>query len=145
MKRGNKTGQMQISFGMIFSIILVIVFIAAGFYAIKKFLDLQSTIQVSQFLQDLQTDVDKAWKSPEISRNVKYVLPKKITEICFIDDEFENLQFTANSIVKGEMIEHLDIAKITEEEDPFCISNTDGKVQFTIVKDFGEVLVRITK
>lgn len=143
MKRVDKSGQMQISFGMIFSIILVIVFLAAGFYAIKKFIDFQQSVQVSQFLSDVQNDVDKAWKSQETSRVVKYTLPTKITAVCFTDDEFENLQFTSNNIIKGKMIEHLDIATITADEDPYCVENKDGKVSFTIAKNFGEILVRI--
>jgi hypothetical protein len=141
----NHRGQMQISFGMIFSIILIIVFLAFGFYAIKKFLDLQSSVQIDQFMQDFQNDVDKAWKSPEVSRSVKYTLPTSISSVCFKNDEFENLQFTANNIVRGTIIEHLDILNITAEENPFCIENTDGKVSFTIVKNFGENLVRITR
>lgn len=136
---------MQISFGMIFSIILIIAFLAFGFYAIKKFLDLQSSVQIEQFMQDFQNDVDKMWKSPEGSRSVSYTLPAKVNSVCFKNDEFENLQFTASSIIRGKMIEHLDILNITSEENPYCIENMKGKVRFTIVKDFGEVLVRVTR
>lgn len=140
-----KKGQMQISFGMIFSIILIIVFLAFGFYAITKFLELQSSIQIDQFMQDFQNDVDKMWKSPEGSRSVRYTLPTKISSVCFKDDEFENLQFTANNIIRGTIIEHLNILNITAEENPYCIENIKGKVSFTIAKDFGENLVRITR
>ena len=59
----SRSGQLEISFGMIFSIILIIIFIAAGFYAITKLLALQRTIQIESFLKDFQDDVDKMWAS----------------------------------------------------------------------------------
>jgi hypothetical protein len=144
IKRGRK-GQLQLSFGMIFSIILIIVFIAFGFYAITKFIDLQKTIQIENFLRDFQNDVDKMWKSPQGSQVITYSLPTKITSICFVDDEFQNLKFTSNEIIVGKMIENLNIAEITAVENPFCIGNIKGKIRLTIVKDFGETLVRVER
>jgi hypothetical protein len=43
------------------------------------------------------------------------------------------------------MIAHLDITSITAIENPFCIMNVKGKITLTIVKDFGETLVRIER
>jgi hypothetical protein len=144
IKRGRK-GQLQLSFGMIFSIILIIVFIAFGFYAITKFIDLQKTIQIENFLRDFQNDVDKMWKSPQGSQVITYSLPTKITSICFVDDEFQNLKFTSNEIIVGKMIENLNMAEITAVENPFCIGNIKGKIRLTIAKDFGETLVRVER
>ena len=58
-----KKGQMKISFGMIFSIILIVVFIAVAVYAIIKFLDVQHTIQIESFKKDLQDDINDTWRS----------------------------------------------------------------------------------
>jgi hypothetical protein len=142
----NKRGQLDISFGMIFSIILIIIFLAFGFYAIKKFMDLQSEVQIKQFLDDFQTFVDKIRKSNgEYSQYKDYSLPTKITSICFQDGEFENLKFNSKGIIRGKMIEYLDIESTLSGKDELCIPNTNGKVKFRLVKDYGETLVTITK
>jgi hypothetical protein len=140
-----KRGQLDLSFGMIFSIILIIAFIAVGFYAITKFLDLQKTIQIENFLLDFQNHVTDMWKSPQGSQPRTYSLPTKITSVCFVDDEFQNLRFTSEEIIKGKIIEHLDIAGTTAKENPFCIGNIKGKINLTLVKDFGETLVRVER
>jgi hypothetical protein len=141
----NKRGQLNLSFGMIFSIILIIAFIAFGFYAITKFIDLQKTIQIENFLKDFQNDVNNMWKSPQGSQVLTYSLPTKISSVCFTNDEFQNLKFTSNEIIGGKMIENLDIANITAIQNPFCISNIKGKISLTIVKNFGETLVRVER
>jgi len=140
-----KKGQLDISFGMIFSIILIVIFLAFGVYAIIKFLELQESIQISTFLNDFQNDVNKMWKSSQGSQSVKYTLPTKISAVCFQESEFENLKFTSERIIRGKIIENIDIAKITKDENPFCIQNVKGKVSMTIVKNFGEQLVTITR
>jgi len=141
----NRSGQLNLSFGMIFSIVLIIVFLAFGFYAITKFIDLQNSVQIENFLRDFQKDVDTMWKSREGSQIISYPLPSKISAVCFKDDELQNLEFISGTIIKGDLIENLDIAKITQEEDPYCIQNVKGKVTLKIVKDFGETLVRVER
>ena len=141
----NKRGQLDISFGMIFSIILIIIFLAFGFYAITKFLELQQSIQINTFQNDFQNDVNNMWKSAQGSQTVTYTLPTKISSICFVENEFYNLAFTSSSIIPGKQIDNLDIAKITKNENPFCIANVKGKISMTIVKNFGETLVTVTK
>ncbi|MDD5012674.1 MAG: hypothetical protein PHQ66_03475 [Candidatus Nanoarchaeia archaeon] len=140
-----KNGAIELSFGMIFSVVLIIVFLAFGFYAITKFIDLQKTIQIEKFLSDLQSDVDKMWKSSQGSQTVEYMLPSNVVSVCFKDDEFENLQFSSNNIIRGKMIQHIDIEKTIGSDDSLCFQNADGKVSMTLVKNFGEVLVTVTE
>jgi hypothetical protein len=140
-----RRGALELSFGMIFSIILIIVFLAFGFYAITKFIALQHTIQIENFLRDFQDDVNKMWKSSQGSQNLVYSLPTKINAVCFKNDEFQNLEFISKEIIKGKMIEHIDIEKTTKEENPFCIQNVKGKISLRIVKDYGETLVRVER
>lgn len=140
-----KRGQLNISFGMIFSIVLIIIFLAFGFYAIKKFMDLQESVQIEKFLNDFQSDVDKMWKSYQGSQEVEYFLPTKVVSICFQDDEFENIKFTSKNIIPGKNIENIDIEKIIKDENPFCVKNVKGKVKFMLVKEYGDALVTITK
>ncbi len=145
-KRGCR-GQMKISFGMIFSIILIVIFLAFAFYAIRKFLEFQDDLKIEKFFDDLQSDVDKTWAGALSSDSREYSLPNKIKSVCFTDDEYENLFFQSENIIKGTNIEHIDIEAITNngKNDPFCILNENGKTQMTIKKDFGEILVNITK
>lgn len=80
-----KKAQMQLSFGMIFSIILIIVFLSVAFYAITKFLNLKDNIQTGDSINKLQSDVDRIWKATQASESHDYLFPKKIKLVCFID------------------------------------------------------------
>lgn len=164
MKRGCK-GQMQLSFGMIFSIILIVIFISFAFYAIQKFLDMQRVAQVGQFVDKLQADVDKLWTGSQGSQEVEYVLPTKIQYVCFIDyssnirtnkdfatklrQVYENQNIVFHPYDFGTLdsmeIKHINIQKITEGENPFCFENKKGKVKITLQKDFDEALVLISE
>ena len=158
-------GQIKLSFGMIFSIILIIFFIAFAFFAIQKFLGLGDTINVGKFADDFQSNVDKLWKGSQGSQELEYSLPKKIKWVCFVNlleskegpyidfyEEFgkyvsdKNLFFYPVGSVElnGLKIEHIDFEKITEKENPFCVENINGKVKIGIEKDFGDALVSVT-
>jgi hypothetical protein len=141
----NKRGQANISFGMIFSIILIIVFLAFGFYAIKKFIDLQQTIQIQTFLKDLQNDVDKMWKSVQGSQEISYTLPTKATAVCFQNDEFQNLRFVSDNPLPGKQINNLDILNTIGQASSLCIENTKGKIKMRLTKNYGETLVTLSR
>lgn len=147
MKRGqgimlapvpSKKAQMQISFGMIFSIILIIIFIAFAVYGITKFLNLHKEVQVKTFLNEFQSDVDKVWKN-EGSDEFEYIIPSNIIKICFKQDGVgENLELrTSKGFFDGAKIEHLNIEK------SFCIENTDGKIKIQLERKYGEDLVSV--
>ncbi len=136
---------MKLSFGMIFSIILIIIFIAFSFYGIKKFLEFQDTVKIEQFVNGLQSDVNKMWQSSGGgSTKVDYLLPLKIQDVCFKDDDYENLIFHSDKFAGGGKIEHINISKITEDGD-FCVENIKGKVKIIIEKNYGDSLVTITR
>ncbi len=163
-----KRGQMKLSFGMIFSIILIIIFISFAFYAIQKFLNIQNSVQVGKFVNDIQSNIDKIWSGSQGSEEKEYFLPKKIESVCFIDysskekginqkpykelEQFyyenENMFFYPGGSAEGidaRDIKNIDLKKITKNENPFCIKNIKGKINLVIKKDFGEVLVTIGK
>jgi len=161
-----KQGQMHLSFGMIFSIILIIAFVAFAFYAIMKIIGLQKSVTVGQFVKDLQEDVDKMWRGSEGSQPVEYRLPSEITYVCFVDYSIpkegtwqdlysplrrsytgnENLFFypseAAGNLASTE-IAHLDMNSIISINNPFCIKNTKGKIKITLSKNYGEALVML--
>ena len=149
MKKGlnvKRRGQMQLSFGMIFSIILIIVFIAFAFYAIKKFLDFQEYSQIISFKEDLQNDIDSMWQSTQGSRPASYTLPRAIEQVCFKADSrifFEPLG--SGQGIDPFSVEHIDIDKVILRAGgrSYCIENKKGKIKMTIKKDFGDSLVDI--
>lgn len=141
--KNNKRGQLEISFGMIFSIILIIIFISAAFYGITKFLGLTDTAKTAKFGSDLQVDVDKVWKGSSGSETQEYNLPKNIEAVCFTNQSEYTLNFKADYYIDDVQINHLNLAEMTKIEEPYCVPNINGKVKLIIEKDFKEKLVTI--
>ena len=167
MKKGVR-GQFQISFGIIFSIILIVAFIIVAFIVIQHFLELKDCTQVAQFYDSLKSDVDGVWKSQESSQEFKASLPSGITYVCFaqadlpahgvnqeIQDVFSSLKrnvVVGNNVflypaknscgISSQQIKHLDLQNITVNKNPFCI-RADGNVHFRLEKGFYDSLVQI--
>lgn len=135
---------MKLSFGMIFSIILIVFFIAFAFYGIAKFLEIQDAVQIGKFADGLQADVDKMWRGSQGSQEVEYSLPGKVDAVCFEDEEY-NLVLESDEFIEGYEIEHLDMAETLGGDERICFDNEDGKVSFTIKKEYGDNLVIIER
>ncbi|MEK6925789.1 MAG: hypothetical protein AABW50_00775 [Nanoarchaeota archaeon] len=157
MEKRNKKAAMELSFGMIFSIILIIAFIAFAFIAIKALLKTNDQAKIASFVDGLRADVDKVWRASQASQKVSYNLPGKIEEICFVDhtDFGESLILAPNDFDFPPIkIDHIDFEKTLannavgvttrDGEKILCISN-DGKVEMTLYKNYGEDLVTIKK
>ena len=146
MKR--KRGAMELSFGMLFSIILIIIFIAFAVYGIGKFLNLQKNIQTKTFVNDLNYDIDKLWRS-QGSQPVTYTVPVNVERVCFSEDEFEK---DINMEIMGEKsIETYDLvhAKLSDDfssgKGGDCVSVEKGKIALQLEKEYKETLVTIRK
>lgn len=87
-KIGGKRGQFEISFGMIFSIIIIIATVITAFYVIRYFLDLNKCSDASAFYDGLQTEVSKAWNSRLYSGDYEGKLPSNIEYVCFWNNTF---------------------------------------------------------
>lgn len=156
---------MEISFGMIVSIILIIVFLLVASYAIGKFLGLQKSVQIGKFKENLQVEIDKIWKSSQGSKEFYISLPSRITKVCFVNfeansigkdngiyDELKRGFYGSENLIfypvgSGEgldstIIEHIDLEKTTEKQNPFCAENTKGS-KIILKMDFGEDLITI--
>ncbi|MDP2628493.1 MAG: hypothetical protein Q8P15_01190 [Nanoarchaeota archaeon] len=133
-----KRGALNLSFGMIFSIFLIIFFLGFAFYIIPKFLGFQDDAKIGSFVNDFQNDVNKMWKSTKGSQVVEYSLPKKVSEICF--DEKSRIYF--NPFGSGGNFDYSETEHLDVQSDS-CFEVVDGKISMTIKKDFGEVLVRV--
>jgi len=131
---------MKLSFGMIFSIILIIFFLAFAFYGIRSLLKTQKEAEIQKFMNDFQNDVTQLWKETQGSKEVEYSLPGSIEAVCFTDNEYENLFFEPDEHA-GKKIEYIDIG----EEDPYCVENENGKVNMILKKAYGTYLVEISR
>ena len=158
-----KKGQMQLSFGMIFSIILIVAFLAFAIFAIIKFLGTSEDIQILDFKDQVIEDVDKLWKGSQGSQEREYFLPKEIKEVCIVDfsshlssekyKDFqlisygtENLAFYPVGSASGldsTNIKNIDVEEITSDRNPKCFEAIKGKVKITISKEYGENLVML--
>jgi hypothetical protein len=146
-RKRNKKGEgvMSMPFAIIFSIILIVVFIVIAFVAIKNFLDIGKCGGVGTFYEDLQDKVNEAFASTGYKDWTDISLPSGITEVCFADlskpqrgrfkleyedfDRFESYEantflYPANQACNMEyrQINHLDLNKIIETQNPYCIS-----------------------
>ena len=134
----DKDGELNLSFGMIFSIFLIVIFIALAFYVIPKFLNFQDKISVGKFIDDFENDIDKMWKSTQGSKTIEYSLPLEIEEICF--DKKLRIYFKPLGV--GGDFDYTEIKHIGILEKD-CFDVVEGKLSLTIKKDFNEVLVRV--
>lgn len=165
-----KKGQMKLSFGMIFSIILIIIFIAFAIYTIGIFLGIQKSASSGKLFNDVQRNVDKVWKSAESLEDFEYFLPRGIDSICFVDfssekrgiaenlyDDLERISFREGNFVlyseglkpgsdfSSKEIGNINIEQTTEIDNPLCFQSSSGKVKITLKKDFSESSVTIVK
>lgn len=76
---------MQLSFGMIFSILIIIVTVAVAFYVIKEFFLTSSCVEIKAFHSDLQLEIDTAWRSAAAQMQYKQALPSSVKSVCFGD------------------------------------------------------------
>lgn len=164
-----KRGQINLSFGMIFSIILIIIFISFAFYGIKLFLDSSTETRLYQFREDLQNDVNRVWRSDYSSSVKEYLIPSKVNEVCFIDlisssrgerkKEYDDLisygERMENNLVfipvgrfgsaNSFQINNIDLIKLTEYQNPFCIKSNKGRLKILIKKEVGDSLVSLER
>ncbi len=158
-----KRGQMNISFSMIFSILVIISIIAVGFYVIRFFLELNKCSDIGYFYEKLDNEVDKAWKSPIYKGSFKGQLPGKIEKVCFgelngnvnKEDEDAYRELRRYSVLEKnvfmypikEACEELQYYKLEHAniEEFFCSDVIDNEVNVNLEKESTENLVRLTK
>lgn len=144
-----KRGQLSLNFAVLFSIILIAVIIAVGFYVIRYFLELKDCGMIGTFYENLQDEVDKAWQREETAFDFRVELPASISHVCVADfdkslnnpnikersifNELKRNIITGNNIflyprekscgLFAREIKHLDVEKITDEKNPYCFEN----------------------
>lgn len=83
LRKINKKAQLRISFGMIFTIILIIFLLAFAFASIRKSVVRHDEILAAKFIHDLKVDIQEVWVSQQALIKVKYKLPEDINEFYF--------------------------------------------------------------
>lgn len=134
-----KRGQVKLSFGMIFSIILIIAFLAFAFFAIQKFMDYQKSIQEKQFFSNLKQDVNQVWQSTQGSNRFNLTVPSDVTQVCFTQDPTENVYFYTDKATPGDYVDHLNV---TSE---ICINVKKQRASILLEKNYGDSLVTVSK
>ncbi len=83
-----KRGQFDISFSMIFSIIVIIAIVGVAFYVIRSFVFVSNCAEIGLFYDDLKNYIDEAWQSTihqDTFPNKKHqaIIPSGIELVCF--------------------------------------------------------------
>lgn len=152
------------SFGVIFSIILIVFILVTGIIVVKYFLDFQKCGQVKIFVDDFNEGVDRVWKSDSLEFNFEGRLPSGLEYVCFFnssrsvrgnwDDvgneinvfDRENLFFyplEKSCDNPAHRVQHLNLGSITRTDNPYCIPVRSGRVVIGIEKGMNEGLVGV--
>ena len=158
----NKKGQLELSFGMIFSIIIIIATIAVAVYFIFQFLSTSKCTNIVMTKSDLQSQIDNVWKSSQAQQIYTLSFPTNIKSICF-----GNLS-SGGSAYSNEYIDlrryslgdsNLFLSPSTEACDGksaqthlnhivntafFCVPLKEGKGKIMLLKESSQLLVKIT-
>ena len=164
MKTRNEKGQIQLSFGMIFSIIIVIATIAIAFYVIVHFLNLSNCNKIGMFYSSLQTSIDSCWQGGTCQEIFKADLPSGINMVCFgnVSQEYDT-QFEEQALLLKQYSrnnENVLLYPLTKSCDSnlviyklnhvningfFCVPVKLGKGSVKLLKTNSESSVRLSK
>jgi hypothetical protein len=160
-----KKGQIQLTFGMVFTVIVIAVTLAVAGYVIMNFLTFKDCSQTLSFYDELQKQVDQAYESEGTQKTAEFILPSAVTKVCLgsfdqtlegqdskIRDELKN-RFAAGQNVflypeltkcsikyRSYKLEHIKTNTF------FCINAKAGKFSIQISKkDLFEPLVTLSK
>ena len=159
---------MEISFGMIFSIILIAIFLFVGFFAIRMFLNLSDKVNVASFIKELQNEVDTLHGSIGGSDGITVRLNTdgKLTHVCFMDRERDlsgssqnieigrelsrfggersnNMYFYPSNVANAVSTKIERINMTAFQTNPHCIEAVNNRINVVLAKNTGEALVRI--
>ena len=164
----DKKGDIQLSFNMIFSVILIAIFSAVAIYVIWFFVGLNCSIDSASFIDEIQKDINIIHNSDGGIDDVKQYNLKnscgKVTHICFYDasvdqsgsfkdmynDIKRNVDFEKNlyfyprkySTPQSSEIKYINLKSL--KSNPYCIEIKDNKVSIQRKKSESEVLVNVS-
>ncbi len=146
--RGKKA-QNKMSFGMIFTVFLIVVFLAVAFFGIRSFLESQNEAKILKFKKNLQDDINGVWNDLGKSSTQKsYMVPNQIVRICINEtDSNKNfyLHYKDKEFPEENNLKNLNIEKTLNGEQGICFENKDGRIKMIIEKSSGEQTVTLKK
>lgn len=175
LKIQDKKGQMHLPLEMVFSILLIAVFLFVVFFVVRHFLDVQKCAQVGLFARDLQDKVDGVWNSQEANTAFEEELPAGISNVCFADlkagknlvalndtgrqeaaDIYDNLAvyfkysqanffFYPWQNACNMAANNIKHVNLANLSNPLCFSKVNGGINIKLSKGFNDALVRIGK
>jgi len=158
-----KRGQFDISFGMIFSIIIIIAIIGVAFYVITNFLQTSKCAEIGLFYDDLRKDIDKAWEATKYRDSFTGTLSSGVEMVCFGDSSQTPGEYKKefDELVRGGGRGHnvfispkkeacdVSLASIKLEhaktDQFFCVNVNDKKLSIKMEKNVFDSLVSIKK
>ncbi len=158
------------SFGVIFSIIIIIFILAVAIYAINYFLGANNCAKVGLFFSDLQDEIDKAWTSGSYQDKFEGTLPNGIEVLCIgklfgtdpLDPNYQEiksdleLQYSGSGEANiflhptekacdgrlfSQILKHVDIQPLNKFS---CAPLTDSKIFINLQKGTTDSLVKVT-
>lgn len=166
MQKRGKKAQFQIGFGMIFSMILIVVFIVVAFIAVNAFLGISCSVETGSFIKDLDSEINRIWKGAGENTmkefkingcNFEYVCFYDVASningeyVSFADDiriftgdkGDHNLYFypRSESDVPSVFVDHVNMDL---PNNPYCFKKTNNAVNIRLSKSFNEALVRVS-
>ena len=166
MKNKKAEGVFGLSFGMIWSIILIVFFVLGAFMGIKTFLNYQEKTTLGFFLDDLDSAVKKAFYAESTNYIFKSNLPSGIEYVCFMnfsspvknpnDAESMVWNHVTTTYYEPDMNVYLYAPKkdygisldrikfIYTERNPLCVKVKEKTISIRIEKKFEEAFVRLS-
>ncbi len=138
----NNKAQLKISFGMIFTIILIIFFLAFVIYSINKNKIHYDEIIAGKFTHDLKIDIQEVRNHEQAVIEVTYKVPENISHVYFQapDDSEENIGkvYFNESGYLAKDIEGINWEYTTKGNSSiyFNVSNTSQTVTFFLIKGY---------
>jgi hypothetical protein len=162
MKNKAQQSSIGMSFGTMFSIFLIAVFVVFAFVAIRGFLNIDETAKIGDFYSDLQDEIDTTMNAQSREDEFEINLPGKITHVCFANlsktitnrgPEYEAIKYydiyDANIFLippeeapnlERKKLQYLNLEEIISNQNPYCVS---VKEKLIIKKGFYDKAVTI--
>jgi len=163
IKRGRK-GAIELSFGMLFAIILIAATIAVAFYVISYFMSFKKCSDIGLFSNELKNKVNDMSAAPEAEATFNASLPSAVNSVCFGnlnlavtgEDEIKRIAIkkTGTSLTNNVFIypasacseiNAFKLDNVVFEGGFFCVKTAKSAISIPIEKNFGETFVTIKK
>lgn len=159
-----KRGQLDIGFGMIFSIILIIAFIGIAIYVVMAFLNTSNCANIGLFYNDIEAKINSAWSEVEVQYVFTDSVPGTVQKVCFgnttmpaVADsttEYEQAKIyfaTGHNLFLFPLVKKCEanlgsqkLAHVTTDNF-FCVNAVKGKISVKLSKTSSDSLVKLSE